>query len=87
MEVTVLQRHDFEPTEKDIIWAQQLISSLKEGGTWAVPMNGQIYRIYHAKKELHYVAGEGIDLFNRCKRVFFKCGYKTIDKRNQNLRS
>lgn len=77
-----MQRFKFEPNDHDMSWTRKLISSLNEGGIWAVPYNGQVYQIYHSKKELHLIKGDDMNLFNKNKKIFFRLGYKVIDKRS-----
>ena len=39
----------WNPRESDIEWLQNLFTSLKENGTWAIPATGQIF-VKHGNK-------------------------------------
>ena len=78
-----MKRSTFMPDQESIAWTKNLIANLKEGGSWLVPYNGQIYRIFHSKKELHLISGDDKILFEKNQKIFWMFGYKVYDKRNK----
>jgi len=40
-------------------WTQGLLSSLNEGGVWAVPRSMSVYRFWHTSKEYTLALGDG----------------------------
>lgn len=78
-----MKRSTFTPDRESLAWTKNLISNLNEGGTWVVPYNGQIYQIFHSKKELHLISGDDKSLFEKNQKIFWMFGYKVYDKRSK----
>jgi len=55
---------DWDPKQSDIEWVKNLIRSLKEGGTWAVPCAMSIFTFYHSEQE-YVLVGDPSDATNR----------------------
>lgn len=53
------------PRQSDIDWTHNLINMVKDGGVWAVPMNGNIYRFNKVTRTVSMVQGEADDLHQR----------------------
>jgi hypothetical protein len=41
---------DEAPYNAHVAWTQNLINSLSEGGTWAIPRSGTLVTVHHSKK-------------------------------------
>lgn len=68
---------DFDP-QPFVGWARNMAAIIKDGGTWAVPMNQTAYRFDHKAKKLVLVYGPEDDLFNKTRAVFGELGYDVI---------
>lgn len=66
----------YAPRLFDVIWTEKLIDSLTDGGVWALPMNGNIYRIDKAKQTLTLTAGVCDDVHHRVEITFGHLGYE-----------
>jgi hypothetical protein len=65
------------PRPSDITWTENLILSLKDGGSWAVPMNESIYQIFKTKKTYKLLLGNPNEETNqKIEKVFHLLGYK-----------
>ena len=73
----------------DIAWCKNLADHLNEAGTWEIPRTGQIFQIFHSKKELHLIKGDIKDkwLFERTCLCFNAIGYKVLEARFNGERS
>ena len=66
----------WEPSEKDILWAKNLVNSLKEGGVWALPGSGCIFKFSHKNKTIELVLGDtDTEIVERTEEVFKRIGY------------
>jgi len=52
------------PAYSDIEWTKQLITSLKEGGTWLVPANKSIWTFWQETKQAQLKSGDANDETN-----------------------
>jgi hypothetical protein len=41
---------DEAPYNAHLAWTQNLVNSLSDGGTWAIPRSGTLVTVYHSKK-------------------------------------
>jgi len=71
----------YTPRPSDLVWTNNMIEQMKNGGRWGLPMNGQIYVFDKVNKELHLVEGEIDDMYEKIVVNFGYFGYKVIDKR------
>lgn len=53
------------PRQSDIDWTRNLISMLKDGGVWAVPMNGNVYRFNKVTQTVSLEIGTADDTHQR----------------------
>ena len=42
-----------EGMENSIIWTEQMLNAIKDGGAWAIPRSGTIVRVSHKDKAAH----------------------------------
>lgn len=47
----------WQPTPEDVAWAENLFSFCREGATWGMPVNGNVYQIYPTTKRVVLVSG------------------------------
>ena len=69
----------YQPNLIDIAWARNLVESLSQGGRWASPQTGEVWRIDREKKELVLVnrlKPEEPELWEKYRAVFGKVGYQ-----------
>ncbi len=72
---------EWEPDETDIAWAANMVTVLKEGGTWGAPGSGQVFKFFHSLKEIHLIHGDpSHEWFDKSKICFKKVGYKVLNK-------
>ncbi len=64
------------PRPSDVAWARNMVETMKQGGLWAVPMNGAVYRFDKATKTLWLVEGPKDDVFDKNVAAFGKVGYR-----------
>lgn len=75
---------DYKPTETDLIFARWVVGHVKDGGIWAVPINGDSFMVYHNPKPRgggRLVCMEDApdtELFARTKAVFGAIGYQVF---------
>ncbi len=43
-----------EEEKAHLAWTQNLINTLQEGGTWAIPRSGTLVTVHHEKKTAHF---------------------------------
>jgi hypothetical protein len=41
------------PSSQDVAWTTALIERLRDGGSWVVPANGNIYTVHKAGKQVY----------------------------------
>lgn len=68
----------WQPSAYDLHWTHQMLSLIKDGGAWGVPMNGNIYRISHKHKTMTLVAGDEDDLDFKTGIVLRKLGWTLV---------
>lgn len=74
-----VEKEKWEPSQSDIEWQKNLLSSCKEGATWGC--NSGIYKISHAAKTLtKLLPGPDSETHERIKIVLGKIGWKMEDK-------
>lgn len=66
-----------EGIENAVCWQTALISSLKPGGTWAVPRSLSIYNIDHGLKVAYKLCGTAEP---DIEKVFDAMGWKVVEK-------
>jgi hypothetical protein len=75
---------NYKPTETDLHFARWVVSHIKDGGLWAIPITGDAFRIYHnpaARGGGRLVCVEESpddELFARTKAVFGAIGYQVF---------
>lgn len=69
------------PRPVDIAFALQIITTVRHGGVWAVPMNRALYTLDHQAKQLKLTVGPVDDIFAKNKVVFGMHGYSVVDAR------
>ena len=62
--------------EQFLPWALSLVTSLKHGGTWIVPVNQTIYKIDKEEKTLTLLVGQPDQIHENSKMVFGLAGYE-----------
>lgn len=74
-----VEKEKWEPSQSDIEWQKNLLSSCKEGATWGC--NSGIYKISHAAKTVtKLLPGPDSETHGRIKIVLEKIGWKMEDK-------
>jgi len=71
----------WEPSEKIMDWAKNMVRAISEGGTWRIPETGAAYRFFKIKKEIHLITGGLDEYFHKNLKTFGKLGYKVLDRR------
>jgi len=69
---------DWEPRPFDIEWTRQLLSKIKEGGTWGQPGSASSFTFYHSKKEFTVEDSQctNQDMVNKTKKVLGILGWE-----------
>ena len=76
----------YKPTETDKVFARWVVSHIKDGGIWGLPINGAAFRVYHNPAG---VGGGRLvlvddfcddELFSRTKAVFATIGYSVVGR-------
>jgi hypothetical protein len=79
--IAFAKKPSWQPNERDIAWAEQMVRIIKNEGTWCVPESGQIFQFYHDPKEIHLIYGDPKHIyFEQNKICFGKLGYTVLDK-------
>jgi len=74
-------KEEWEPEEKDIAWAENLVGMMNDGGVWGAPDSGQVFQFHHDLKEIHLIKGDPNHIwFEQSKICFKKIGYTVLDK-------
>ena len=67
----------WKPRASDITWTQNMINMIKDGGTWAIPMNGSVWSVDKTNKVLTCKTGENDDMFFKVTKCCDAFGYTT----------
>lgn len=54
-------------------WTAQHVARIKDGGIWAIPRSGAVYRLHHGTKTAESLAGQTRD--SSVERVFVAMGW------------
>lgn len=73
----------WQPTKFDIEWSANLISYIKDGGVWGVPMNDTVYRLDKTNRILKLIRGPKDGIFERITATFAQLGWKVIEAREK----
>ena len=73
---------DYKPSIFDLQWTKSMLDQMNDGATWAMPMNGMVWRFDHSNKELILVDGPKDYMFNRITKNFSYYGYTVKDGRS-----
>ena len=52
------------PRKSDIAWTEKLLDSLKDNGTWAVPMNSSVFQFNKVQKTYRLLLGDPLEETN-----------------------
>jgi len=69
---------NWEPRKSDIEFIQNLIRTVRNGGKWEVPRNGQIYVFDHTNKTLTMTAGIVDFITHRTRVICAKLGWRVL---------
>lgn len=71
----------WRPDAQMLQWTRGLIASMKDGGTWVVPANGNVYFFDKGAKVLRFVLGRDDALHQRTVVTFGALGWSVRDER------
>jgi hypothetical protein len=69
---------NWEPDQEDIQFVAQLIRTVKDGGVWGVPQNGQVYRFNHRDKTITLIKGRVDFITHRTRVIAAKLGWRVV---------
>jgi hypothetical protein len=81
--------YSYTPTDTDVQWAQRLLGSMADGGTWGIPRSGVVFKIDHGRKVVLQIDGPSsgkayeIEIAQN-RAVFGRLGYKVVGKGDGN---
>lgn len=75
----------WKPRPSDIAWTKALLSQIKQGGHWQVPMSGAVYMVDHINKQLVQIEGGPSDVHERTKLVLAAMGWTMADNEEQSF--
>lgn len=63
--------------EQVLSWCRNLVASLRDGGVWAIPRSGLVFRLDKGSKTLSLISGSVFDAdFEATKQAFALIGWK-----------
>ena len=65
-----------EPRQSDIVWVEELLRVIRDGGTWAVPCSLSIYTFYHSEKEYVFVGDRDEETNQMTVEILKRLGWK-----------
>ena len=67
----------WKPRPSDVLWTQNLFRLLRDGGMWAIPMNGSVWKKDDARKTIVCIKGTAADMFHKLTVCCREFGWKT----------
>ena len=69
----------YRPTLADLLWAESVIATVKDGGFWIFPSTGMVFQFDHVTREVTLVnvvtRRQNEEMYNRTVIVFSYVGY------------
>jgi hypothetical protein len=70
----------WEPSDFDLQWQRSMLSTIKDGGVWAVPANQSVYQINQSSHTYKLLVGDTNDECNkRIALVFERIGWSSTE--------